>query len=77
MGIIDEQKEKINSLRFYLGLVVAMILAIGSGVAKLFNSGLFGTSFFLGVFFIVLLIVVFGMIARLKHQAIRELRDMK
>ena len=77
MGKIDEEKEKINSLRFYLGLIVAVIIALGSGVAKLFNSGNYGISFSVGVILIILLIIVFGIFARRKHKLIRGLREIK
>ncbi len=77
MGKLDEEKEKINSLRFYLGLIVAMIIALGSGVAKLFNSGNYGISFSVGTVLIVILVIVFGVLAKRKHKLIRKLREIR
>lgn len=40
MGKMDEVKEHIGALKTYLSIVVAMMLAIGAGVAKLYLDDL-------------------------------------
>ena len=76
MAKIDEIKEHIAALRGYLNLIVAIILALGAGVSKLYLSHNTGILFWLGIALIILLIVTFITIAKAMHKNIKKLKDL-
>ncbi len=76
MAKIDELKEHIATLRGYLNIVVAIILAIGAGVSKLYLSSNIGLLFWIGIVLILLLLVIFVSIAKAVHNNIKRLKDL-
>ena len=76
MAKIDEVKEHVATLRGYLNIVVATILALGAGISKLYLSARIGILFFIGVVLILLLMVIFVIISKVMHNNIKQLKDM-
>ena len=76
MAKIDEVKEHIGVLKSYLNIVIALILAIGAGISKLYTSDDINSLFWIGIIFIVLLIVIFLVIAKNIHLNIKKLKDL-
>jgi uncharacterized membrane protein len=76
MAKIDEIKEFINTLRTYLSIITAIILAIGAGVSKLYLSMEINLLFWIGIVFIVLLIIIFSIISRTIHVNVKKLKDL-
>ena len=76
MAKIDEIKEFINTLRTYLSIITAIILAIGAGVSKLYLSMKINLLFWIGIVFIVLLIIIFSIISRTIHVNMKKLKDL-
>lgn len=76
MAKIDEVKEFIGTLRNYLNIVTAMILAIGAGVSKLYLSDNITLLFWIGIAFIILLIIIFTLISRTIHKSVKRLKDL-
>jgi len=76
MAKIDEVKEFINTLRTYLSIITAIILAIGAGVSKLYLSMEINLLFWIGIIFIVLLIIIFSIISRTIHVNVKKLKDL-
>ena len=77
MGKIDEKKEFIGLLKTYLGVLVAMILAVGAGVSKLYVAEHINILFWLGLCLIFLSATLFLFIAKKAHNEIEKLRDLK
>ena len=73
---IDEVKEFINTLRVYLSIITAIILAMGTGVSKIYLSNNIGLLFWIGIFFVVLLISIFAIISKTIHTNIKKLKDL-
>ena len=76
MAKIDEIKEHINALRGYLNIVIAIILALGAGVSKLYVAAQIGILFWIGIILIILLLAVFVTIAKAMHDNIKRLKDL-
>lgn len=57
MAKIDEIKEEIGAIKTYLGFIVAFMITIGAGTAKVYlegSSNLLGTLGILGILFFAL-----------------------
>lgn len=77
MGKIDERKELIGALKVYLGFVLAIILAVGTGTISLFqNNNNIGLLFYLGIGLLFILFGVFYVVAYKMHKIIIELKDI-
>lgn len=76
MGKLDEIKEHIGALKTYLSIIVAIVLASGAGVAKLYDDNNVDLLFWLGIGVIVIAIAVFMLIARSMHNNIKKLKDL-
>ena len=76
MAKLDEIKEFITILRTYLGILTAIILAVGAGVSKLYLSKNIGLLFWIGVIFILLFVFIFALISRTIHNSIKKLKDL-
>ena len=76
MAKIDEIKEHIGALRGYLNIVIAIILALGAGISKLYVSMQINILFWIGIILILLLLTVFIIIARVIHNNIKKLKDL-
>jgi membrane protein YdbS with pleckstrin-like domain len=77
MGKLDEKKEYIGILKSYLNIIIAFILAIGAGISKMYLNNNTSLLFWIGVLFIVCLMVIFIFIAKKAHKEIIVLRDLK
>lgn len=75
MGKIDEIKEEIGAIKTYLGFVIAFMITIGAGVAKLFLDQKHGVLFYAGIMAIVLLALIFAFLAKVMHRKIQSLKD--
>ncbi len=76
MAKIDEIKEHIGALKSYLNIVVAIILALGAGVSKLYLSRNEGVLFWTAIVLIILLFVLFIVISKSIHNNIKKLKDL-
>jgi len=77
MGKIDEKREYIGILKTYLGILIAVILAVGAGVSKIYIAGHVNILFWLGLGLIFLSAILFLLIAKKAHNEIKKLRDIK
>lgn len=76
MAKIDEVKEFITTLRVYLGFILAIMLSMGAGIAKLYLSGKNGLMFYLGIFIIFIAMLGFIIINKKLHKEIKSLKDL-
>jgi len=76
MAKIDEIREFIVTLRTYLTIITAIILAVGAGVSKLYLSENTTLLFWIGIIFILFFVIVFAMISRAIHKETRKLKDL-
>ncbi len=76
MSKLDEKKEYISTLRIYLGFILAVVLAIGTGLSKLYIAKDISILFFIAIGLILLAIFVFIKINTKLHQEIKSLRDL-
>jgi len=76
MSKIDKVKEHIGALKMYLGLVVAIILTIGAGIAKLYNSGNINALFWIGLGLILVMVLTFVLISKSMHREIDKLEEI-
>lgn len=74
---IDKAKEFIGILKVYMGLIVALIISDVAGTAKLFNAGLLGVVFWLGIISIIVLSLIFLNLAKYMHKQINELENIE
>ncbi|WP_019895539.1 hypothetical protein [Hydrogenovibrio halophilus] len=76
MAKIDEIKEKIGAIKTYLGFVVAFLITIGAGVAKLYlnDSAVYLQA--LGAIGLVLFSIIFAFLAKTMHKKIQSLRNI-
>ena len=77
MAKIDELKEEIGAIKTYLGFVVAFIITIGAGVSKLFLDNSSELLLILGVIGILIFAIIFAFLARVMHNKIKSLKDIK
>ena len=76
MAKIDEIKEHIGALKGYMNIIVALILTIGAGIAKLYTLHEINILFWLGTVFILGLFVLFIFLAKNIHNNIKKLKDL-
>jgi len=76
MGKIDERKELIGALKVYLGFILAIIIAVGTGTISLFQNNNIGLLFYLGIGLLFVLFGVFYVVAYKMHKIITELKDI-
>ena len=76
MAKIDEVKGYINTLRAYLNIIIAIILALGAGISKLYLSEDINIIFWIGFILIIILIILFIIIARHIHKNIKKLKGL-
>ena len=77
MADLDRAKDFINNIRLYMTIVVAIVLSIGSGVAKLYNADNFNYLFYAANILILILLLIFVFLAKLLHKKTNELKDIK
>ena len=77
MGKIDEKRELIGILKVYMSLTVAVIVATGAGISKLYLNNQINDLFWLGLVFVFILSTVFVFIAYKAHKEIEKLKDLK
>ena len=76
MARIDEIKEEIGAIKTYLGFIIAFIITIGAGSAKVYLDGSSDLLLALGVIGIIFLAFVFSFLAKSMHKKIKSLRDL-
>ena len=76
MGKIDKEKEYIGALKAYLGFILAVILAIGTGLVKLYLTEEFGFLFWIGAVVILGAIVLFAYVVKILHTHIDKLEEL-
>ena len=74
MSKVDKIKEKINNLRFWLGIFVALFISISAWLVNNFNKNNF--LFYIGIAFIILLFVLIFLIHKKINKYIDELEDL-
>jgi membrane protein YdbS with pleckstrin-like domain len=76
MSKIDEKKEFIGLLKTYLSLLLAIILAVGAGISKLYIANHINILFWIGVSLIFICAILFILIAKKTHNEIKLLKDL-
>ncbi len=76
MSKIDKQKEYINMLKVYMGILIALLISDISGTVKMFQQNDVNTIFWFGVASIVLLSIAFIRLAKYAHKKIDELEEL-
>ena len=76
MSKIDEKKEFIGLLKTYLSLLLAIILAVGAGISKLYIANQINILFWIGVSLIFICALLFILIAKKTHNEIKLLKDL-
>ena len=76
MAKIDEVKEFITTLRVYLGFLLAVMLSVGAGVAKLYLSKKVGLLFYLGVVIVFLTMFGFILVNKRLHKEMKSLKEL-
>ena len=76
MAKIDEIKEEIGAIKTYLGFIVAFIITIGAGTAKVFLDNSSELLLVLGVISILVFSIIFAFLARVMHNKIKSLKEI-
>ncbi|MDF1877439.1 hypothetical protein JHD47_06380 [Sulfurimonas sp. SAG-AH-194-L11] len=76
MARIDEIKEEIGAIKTYLGFIIAFIITIGAGTAKVYLDESSNLLLSLGIMGILFLSFVFSFLAKVMHKKIKSLRDI-
>ena len=76
MTKIDEKKEFIGLLKTYLSLLLAIILAVGAGISKLYIANHINILFWIGVSLVFICALLFILIAKKTHNEIKLLKDL-
>jgi len=76
MAKLDEIKEHIGALKGYMNIIIALMLAIGAGISKLYLVGNINLLFWIGIFIIIVLIIIFTLLAKNIHMNIKKLKDL-
>ena len=76
MAKIDEIKEEIGAIKTYLGFIIAFIITIGAGSAKLYLDDSSDLLLSLGIMGILFLALVFSLLAKVMHRKIKSLKDV-
>lgn len=76
MSKLDKIKEDVGAFKTYQGFIVALVITIGAGVAKLYLENNINSLFFIGVVIIIIFSIAFALIARKMHTKINELEDL-
>ena len=77
MADLDRAKDFINNIRLYMTIIVAVILSIGSGVAKMYNVDNFNYLFYAANVLELVLLILFVFLSKLLHKKTNELKDIK
>ncbi|MDF1874787.1 hypothetical protein JHD48_03435 [Sulfurimonas sp. SAG-AH-194-I05] len=75
MAKIDEIKEEIGAIKTYLGFIIAFIITIGAGSAKIYLDNSSDLLLSLGIIGILFLALVFSLLAKVMHKKIKSLKD--
>ena len=59
-----------------MNIIVALILAMGAGISKLYLIGNINLLFWIGIIFAIVFIVLFTIIAKNIHINIKKLKDL-
>jgi len=76
MAKIDEIKEEIGAIKTYLGFVIAFIITIGAGSAKVYIDDSSDLLLILGIIGILFLAGVFSSLVKIMHKKIKSLKDI-
>ncbi|MEA3371685.1 MAG: hypothetical protein U9Q40_10130 [Campylobacterota bacterium] len=76
MAKIDEIKEEIGAIKTYLGFIIAFIITIGAGTAKVYIDNSSDLLLSLGIIGILFLALVFALLAKVMHKKIKSLKDV-
>ena len=77
MAKIDEIKEEIGAIKTYLGFIVAFIITIGAGTAKVFLDNSSELLLVLGVISILIFAAIFSFLAKVMHHKIKSLKEIE
>jgi len=77
MADLDRAKDFINNIRLYMTIIVAVILSVGSGIARMYNADNFNYLFYASNILILIFILIFVFLARLLHKKTDKLKDIK
>ena len=77
MAELDRAKDFINNIRLYMTIIVAMVLSVGSGIAKMYNAHNFNFLFYAANSLVLILLLVFVYLTRLLHKKTDALKDIE
>ena len=66
----------VGALKTYLSIIVAIVLACGAGVAKLYKDGSIELLFWLGISVMLIAIIAFIIVSKSMHSNIKKLKDL-
>jgi len=67
---------KLGALKGYLNILVAIILAVGTGVTRLYLDKNDGVLFWSGISIIIILLIISLFISKSIHKNIKSLKDI-
>jgi small basic protein len=76
MGKMDKIKEDVGAIKSYLGFIVAIMVALGAGIAKLYLDNTINVLFYSGFFMMLVLAFVFAYLSKQMHKKIKDLEDL-
>ena len=76
MTKLDKIKEDIGALKTYQGYLIAIIITIGAGTAKLYLDNMINVLFWIGIVGVITLSVTFIVLARYMHKKINEIEEL-
>ncbi len=76
MSKIDKEKEYINMLKVYMGILIALLISDISGTVKLFQKEEVDTVFWFGIVSVIALSLAFIKLAKYAHRKIDDLEDL-
>ena len=76
MAKLDEVKEKIGAIKTYLGFIIAFIITISAGSAKVYLDNSSDLLLSLGIIGILFLTLIFALLAKVMHNKIKSLKDI-
>ena len=76
MAKIDKAKEYIGILKVYMSLLVALLISVVAGTARLYNNNIVSVTFWLGIVATMVISIIFLKVASHTHKKIDELEDM-
>ena len=76
MAKIDRIKEELNTLRLFLSIMIALMVAVGTGLVKSYRLELFDLIFYLGVGVEMILVILSVIIVTKIRKKTKEIEEL-